>query len=162
MNDWGEGNVGEAREGDGTVMDPAATRAWAKQNRAAWELTPLVEMHEGRAVQVGFRLHLYARVPTEIRPSPERRAAIIATWDRMREITDSLVAVEPPGTEVEIGPYDAEERYRRENGFRPEVRLEARIVHKDDYFEAVDAEDRDRLRPLEQKLRELGLRPGHW
>ena len=63
----------EKREDKKMPIDDAATRVWARENRAAWELAPLVEMHEGRAVQVGFRLHLYARVPTEIPPSAERR-----------------------------------------------------------------------------------------
>jgi len=155
-------NLGSAGGDDGGPVDPAATRTWAKENRAAWELTRLVEMHEGQAVQVGFRLHLYARVPTEIPPSAERRAAVIATWDRLRAIAHSLVALEPTGTDLEVGPYNAMERYRRENGFRPEVSLQARIFHEKDYFESVDAGDRDRLRPLERRLRDLGLRPGHW
>jgi hypothetical protein len=154
--------VDDTREDEGVPVDVATTRAWAKKNRAAWELTPLVDMHEGRAVHVGYRLHLYARVPTEIPPSPERRAAVIATWDRLREIADSLVALEPKGTDIEVGPYNAMERYRRENGFRPEVSLQARIVREKDYFETVDTNARARLRPLERRLRELGLRPGHW
>ena len=143
-------------------IDPAAVRLWAEENRAAWDLTRLVEMHEGKPVQVGYTLSLYARVPTEIPPSPERRAAVIATWDRLREIADSLVAHEPEGTDIEVGPYDAEERFRRENGFQPEVTLEARIVREEDYFQPMDSDDRDRLRPVEQRLRDLGLRPGHW
>jgi hypothetical protein len=118
-------------------------------------------MHQGEPVQVGYALRLYARVPTEIPPSPERRAAIIATWDRLREIADALVA-EEPGTRIEVDPYDAEERFRRENNFRPEVSVRARIVHEEDYFQPVDEDDRRRLRPLEDRLRELGLRPGHW
>jgi hypothetical protein len=143
-------------------IDPDETRQWAKENRAAWDLTRLVEMHEGSPVHVGFTLTLYARVPTEIPPSTERRAAVIATWDRLRDIAQALVAQEPEGTDIEIGPYDAEERFRRENGFRPEVSLEARIVQEEDYFQPMDADDQDRLRPLEQRLRDLGLKPGHW
>ena len=144
------------------AIDQQATRTWAEENRAAWDVGRLVEMHEGKPVQVGHTLTLYARVPSEIPPSLERRAAVIATWDRLREIADALVAQEPAGTDIEVGPYDAEERYRRENGFRPEVSLEARIVREKDYFEPVDDGARDRLRPMEQRLRELGLRPGHW
>ena len=144
------------------AIDPAATRTWAEENRAAWDLGRLVEMHEGKPVQVGYTLTLYARVPIEIPPSPERRAAVTDTWDRLREIADALVALEPVGTDIAVGPYDAEERFRRENGFKPEVSLEARIVHEKDYFQPVDDGARARLRPMEQRLRELGLRPGHW
>ena len=52
------------------AIDLEATRTWAKENRAAWDLGRLVEMHEGKPVQVGYTLTLYARVPTEIPPSP--------------------------------------------------------------------------------------------
>ncbi len=144
------------------AVDPAATRIWAEENRAAWDLGRLVEMHEGAPVQVGYTLDLYARVPTEIPPSPDREAAVIAIWDRLRRIADALVAEEPPGTRMEVDPYDAEERFRAENGFRPEVSLQARIIHEKDYFQPVDEDERERLRPLEERLRDLGLRPGHW
>jgi hypothetical protein len=140
--------------------EPAEIRAWAEKHRASWDITRLVEMHHGTPVQVGFTLNLYAQLPTEIPPSSERRAAAIAIWDQLRSIADLLVEREPKGTEIEINPYDAEERFRRETGFKPEVSLEARIIHEKDYFQPLD--DRDRLRSLEERLRELGLRPGHW
>jgi hypothetical protein len=117
-------------------------------------------MHKSEPVQVGYTLNLYARVPSGIPPSSERRSAAIAIWDKLRSIAEILVDEEPQGTKIEIGPYDAEERFRRETGFKAEVSLQARIVHEKDYFEPMD--DRERLKPLEKKLRERGLRPGHW
>jgi hypothetical protein len=140
--------------------EPAEIRAWVEERRVSWDITRLVEMHEGASVQVGFTLNLYARVPTEIPPSSERRSAAIAIWDRLRSIVDSLAQQQPEGTDIEIGPYDAEELFRRETGFKAEVSLEARIVHEKGHFQPLD--DRDRLRPIEERLRELGLRPGHW
>jgi len=144
------------------TLDPVETRRWAERNRAAWELSPLVEMHKEKPVQVGYTLSLYARVPSEIPPSAERREAVLATWDRLRGIADALVEQEPEGTDIEVEAYDAEERFRRENGFRPEVTLYARIVHEDDYFEPVAAGERKSLRPLEERLKEIGLRRDHW
>ena len=111
---------------------------------------------------MGYTLTLYARVPTEIPPSKERREAVLATWDRLREIADALVAREPEGTDIEVDAYDAEERFRRENGFRPEVTLYARIVREEDFFEPVKAGDREKLRPIEDQLKQLGLKKGHW
>ena len=66
------------------------------------------------------------------------------------------------GTDIEVDAYDAEERFRRENGFRPEVTLYARIVREKDFFEPVEAGDRDKLKPIADQLRELGLKSGHW
>jgi hypothetical protein len=36
------------------------------------------------------------------------------------------------------------------------------FVHEDDYFEPVAAGERKSLRPLEERLKELGLRRDHW
>jgi hypothetical protein len=141
-------------------VDPSGIRAWAEEHRAAWDVTRLVEMHEGKPIQVGFTLTLYARVPTETPPSAERRTAVVGIWDRLRSIMETLAEHEPRGTDIEIDPYDAEELYRRETGFEAEVALQARVVHQKDYFQPMD--DPDRLQPIEERLRGLGLRPGHW
>jgi hypothetical protein len=144
------------------TLDAASTRKWAEENRVAWELSPFVQKRGDELIQVGYTLTLYARVPTEIPPSKERREAVLATWDRLREVADALVAREPEGTDIEVDAYDAEERFRRENGFRPEVTLYARIVREKDYFEPVKVGDREKLKPIEDRLRELGLKRGHW
>jgi hypothetical protein len=73
------------------AIDPAACRAWAREVKAAWEVTPLAEMERGCRVQVGFELTLYARIPTEVPPGEDREAAVVALWDRLREIAESLL-----------------------------------------------------------------------
>lgn len=143
-------------------VDVHDTQAWARSNRAAWELRPLVEMVRGERRQVGFVLNLYARIPVEMRPSPERDRAVLATWDRLREIAVSLAGLGREGEQVEVAPFDAAARLRSENHFEPEVLLESRIVHPARYLDAVAPDEREHLQPLEQRLRELGIRPGHW
>ena len=48
-------------------------------------------MERGSRVQVGFELSLYARIPTEVPPGEERMVAVVALWDRLREIAESLL-----------------------------------------------------------------------
>jgi hypothetical protein len=143
------------------VIDPAETRAWAERHRAAWELAPLEEMHRGQKMQVGFDLQLYARIPAGA-PGPDQDAAVMAIWDRLREIADSLVLEEPAGDRLEVEAFDLARRLRPETNFEAEVLLTARIVHAADYFEPVSADDRKHLQPLEERLRELGLRHRSW
>lgn len=143
-------------------VDMRTTRTWAESNRAAWELVPLVEMVRGERRHVGYLLNLYARIPVEIPPSPERARAVRATWDRLRDIALSLAGLGQEGETVEVAPFDAAGRLRPENQFEPEVLLEARVVHADRYLDEVAADEREHLRPLEERLRELGMRPGHW
>jgi len=143
-------------------VDAQQTRAWARSNRAAWELLPLVEMVRGEKRQVGYVLNLYARIPVEMPPSPERDRAVLATWDRLREIAVSLAGLGREGEQVEVAPFDAAGRLRPENALEPEVLLQARIVHPSRYLEEVSSDERKHLDPLEQRLRGLGMRPGHW
>ncbi len=133
----------------------AETQQWARANKASWELRPLVEMHEGQRVQVGFELELYARLPDL---SSEEESPMEALWNRLREIAESLPAVLAKGARIEVEPFEAADRLRPETGFAPEVMLQARLFHAADYFAPVGEADRQQLKLLEGRLSALGLR----
>jgi len=143
-------------------VDLEATREWATANRAAWEIAPQIETVRGEKRQTGYALTLYARIPIEIPPSEERTRAVLASWDRLCLIAQSLGDRCGEGARVEIDPFDAAGRLRPENRFEPEVCVNARIVHPGHYLDPAGPDERARLVPLEDRLRELGLRPGHW
>lgn len=142
-------------------VDVDETRAWAAENRACWELVPLVERHQGQAVQVGFELSLFARIP-DLHASDERPAAVVALWDRLRDVALSLAPLVGGDARIEVDPFDAAGRLRPETQFAAEVMLQARIFHSSDYFAPASAADREHLRPLERRLGELGLRAKAW
>jgi hypothetical protein len=144
------------------AIDPAECRTWAEQAKAAWEVTPLIEMEKGVQVQVGFELQLYARVPTDIRPSEERESAVEAVWDRLREIAESLLPLAGADARIEVDPFEAAARLRPETQFAPEVLLSARLFHGPDLLVPVREGDRERLKPLEERLHELGLKARSW
>ncbi|HVO11331.1 MAG TPA: hypothetical protein VMX54_11375 [Vicinamibacteria bacterium] len=135
------------------------TQQWARTTRASWELRPLVEMHEGQRVQVGFELELYARLPDL---SSEEESPMEALWQRLCGIAESLPAVLAPGARIEVEPFEAADRLRPETGFAPEVMLQARLFHASDYFAPVGEADRQQVKPLEQRLSALGLRQRSW
>ncbi len=138
-------------------IDPAECRAWTAQVKAAWELTPLIEMEQGAEVQVGFELSLFARVPGEVAAGLERQGAVERTWDRLREIAESLLPLVGADGRLEVDPYDAAARLRPQTQFAPEVLLSARLFHGSDLLAPVKPGDRERLKPLEDRLHELGL-----
>ena len=144
------------------AVETAECRAWARDVKAAWEITPLVEHQKGAAIQVGFELSLYARIRTEIPPGPERQAAAEGLWERLREIAESLVPLAGADGRVELDPFEAAERLRPETQFAPEMLLTARLFHGSDFLVAVKDGDRERLKPLEDRLHELGLKPRSW
>lgn len=144
------------------AIDPAECRAWAAQAKAAWEVTPLIALERGTQVQVGFELSLFARVPTEIPPGPERQAAVERLWDRLREVAESLLPLAGADGRIEVDPFEAAARLRPETQFAPEVLLSARLFHGPDLLVPVQAGDRERLKPLEDRLHDLGLKARSW
>jgi hypothetical protein len=144
------------------TIDLAGTRAWAEANKAAWEIAPLVVLEQGQPVTIGFELQLFARVPVGLPPSAERERAVIAVWDRLNEIAGSLGPLLGADGRIEVEPWDAASRLRPETEYAPEVLLVARLYHAKNTLSPATAADRERVRPLEQHLTELGLRQRSW
>ncbi len=142
------------------ALEMTAVQGWAREHKAAWEVTPLVEMHKGERIQVGFELELYARVPAGVEPTDE--VALEELWDRLREIAESLLPLAGERGRIEIDPFEAAVRRRPEAELAPEVLLQARLFHAADYFTAVAEADRQRIRPIEERLSALGLRARSW
>ena len=144
------------------VIDPAECSRWAQQVKAAWEVTPLIEMERGAQVRVGFELSLFARVPLDVPEGPEREAAVLALWDRMGELAESLLPLAGADGRLDVDPFEAAARLRPETQFAPEIMLKARLFHGSSLLEPSQPGDRERLRPLEARLHELGLKPRSW
>jgi hypothetical protein len=140
----------------------ADTAAWAREHRACYELQPLVERHGGSKIQVGFTLTLYAALPMEKGPGPERREAGRQIWEKLREVVESLAPPADSRARAEIEPPRTAAFLRPENQMQPEIGLTARVFHGDDYFAPVTGEERNKLAGAEQKLASLGLKRGHW
>jgi hypothetical protein len=143
-------------------VDLAECRAWAEQVKAAWEVAPLFQMERGAPVQVGFELTLYARLPLDAAQGRDRQAVVEDLWDRLREIAESLLPLAGPDARIEADPFEAAARLRPETQFVPEVLFSARLFHGPDLLAPVRQGDRERLKPLEERLQALGLKAGSW
>jgi len=132
--------------------------AWAQAHEACFEVAPLVEMVRGRKVQVGFTVGLYARLPLETGPGPDRKAAAAEIWGRLREIAQSLAPREGSRARVEIEGQRAAAYFEPEGRMLPEVALNARVSHGDDYFAEVTVDEEARLRAVTGRLTEMGLK----
>ena len=132
--------------------------AWARTHEASFEVAPLVEMVKGRQVQVGFTLGLYARLPLETGPGPERQAAAAEIWERLRDIAQSLAPKEGRRAGVEVEGHRAAAVFQPEGQMLPEVALNARVFHDHDYFKEVTVDEEARLRDVIRRLTDLGLK----
>lgn len=135
---------------------------WARTNAACFEVAPLHELLEGRKVQVGFTVSLYAGLPLEEGPGEERQAAMAKIWEGLREVLESFVPKEGSRARVEIEAPRTAAFFRPENEMKPEIALNARVFHGDDYFAEVTADERDKISQVAKRLTDMGLKQGHW
>ena len=132
--------------------------AWAAAHGASFEVAPLVEMVKGRPVQVGFTISLYARLPLEGKPGPERVATAAEIWESLREIAQLLAPRVGPRARVDVEAQRPAAFFAPEGGMLPEVAFTARVFHGDDYFAEVTVSEEQKLRAVTGQLAEMGLK----
>jgi hypothetical protein len=72
------------------------------------------------------------------------------------------VALAGADARLEVDPYEAAARLRPETQFAPEILLSARLFHGSDLLAPMKPGERERLKPLEDRLHELGLKARSW
>lgn len=135
---------------------------WARAHRACWEVQPLVELHEGRRIQVGFEFNVFAQFPSTATDPDMRQQAFPLVRAKLEELARRAFPAEGTVARFETQPIETAVRLRPETEFAPEVQLTVRLFHKQEYFQAVAGEDRKRLAPLEAGLKALGLKAKAW
>jgi len=105
---------------------------WARAHGAYFEVEPLLDVVQGRPVQVGFTINLYARLPREGPPS-ERWVQAAQTRARLRQIFRLLgpqgsLEIQPPRTAVSLAL----------GAHVPEVAVSARVFLGADHFAAAN------------------------
>jgi hypothetical protein len=135
--------------------------AWAKENKVAFEATPLVELRGRERMQVGFALTLYGGLPPD-EPAGTRREASRRLKEEMREFLEEATTPGEAVARTEWAPSEMEIVMRPENELRPEVGVTLRIFHADEYLKSVTTGEREGLARFEKRLVEKGLRQGHW
>jgi hypothetical protein len=135
---------------------------WAREHRAAFEATPLVELRGSEKLQIGFTLSLYAEFPMEVPAGPQREDARRRILQELRAFVEENLSPDPSVARTELEPPRPAVVLRPENELRPEVVLTLRIFHSDQYLKPVTSGDREGMARVERRLVEKGLKPGHW
>lgn len=141
--------------------DVDGLRAWIREHRVCWELSPRVEFHQHQRVQVGFDLTLLARHPEALGDGPGCEVCR-RHYETLREIALSVVPKAAGPTSCEVDPFDASVHLRPETRWTPEIELNMAILHRDGTFSGVDEDERRCAAAIEEELRRLGARPRIW
>jgi hypothetical protein len=132
--------------------------SWIAVHRPLFEMWRLEQLVDGRRAQIGYRLELTALCPR----SGCRGAccADVEIWERLAEVARTVAPDDHAELELEIEPYDASHRCGPDTSWAPAVRLTAQVVHREHYFEEVDADDRRILGDVEERLAALRILQG--
>ena len=137
--------------------------AWARTHRARFELEPLVELIEGKQIQVGLTVFLYARFPSGEKDSAARRARAGEIQVGLRDIVQKLKPGGDSAARMEIQPPRQAAVLSPQGGMEPEIVVEARFFHAGDYTKEVTREEKDKLLSgIRHALTAAGLREGQW
>jgi hypothetical protein len=138
-------------------------RAWTRTHQVCYEVRPLMQMHGAAVVQVGVEFELAARLPRAAEEGREaRRRATRAAVIALNALAGRVFPDKGEIARFEVAPFHAVAQLRPETGFQPEVRTSVKIYRRQDSSRSVAAEDRQRLGPFEQRLKELGAEAGSW
>jgi hypothetical protein len=129
--------------------------AWIAENHCSYDIAPIVELQEGNRTEVGFELNLHAQLPWKGESTPALRAKADEIREKLTELVHALVPKDSEKARFEIVPYQAAVRFARGGGL-PEMTRTVRIFHRD--FRNVEAEDRAKFGPFEERLRSLGFK----
>jgi hypothetical protein len=135
---------------------------WARRNRVAFEISPLLEGRGNDRVQVGVGLTLYGALPMDKPAGPERHEAGVALMQELKGFIQEVVSPDPSVARTEWEPPRMAAVLRPENELKPEVSLTLRIFHADAYLKPVTNDEREHLSAATKRLTDKGLKQGRW
>ena len=134
---------------------------WIREHRICWELSPLVEMADGRRLPVGYELRLFARHTAGVKADPGCHECA-SLYEKQKAVALSVLPREARPTTYEFEPFDASWHLRPETTWTPEVQLVLRIVHRGGYLQPIDPCESTCAKEIAAKLRELGAQEKVW
>ena len=131
--------------------------AWAKEHGANYEVEPLIELVQGKQVQVGFAVNLYARLPIDERPRQERWLDEALIRGKLHAVLQSL-APPPGGRGRLVIQADRPVAFIAVSaGMVPEISATAHVFHGDDYLVAVTEGEKTKVYDAVKRLSQMGI-----
>ena len=139
------------------MVNEDTLRDWINEHSVCWDSSPMVEMYEGKRAQVGFELNLFGRISASEGFSEGR-----ALYRKLREIALFALPNEVRPSRYEVDPYHAALYFRPENGLTPEIQLTIRVLHRERYFDPIDACETKCANEITARLCTLGAQKSVW
>jgi len=130
--------------------------------RVVYEVVPEFLMIDGERRKVGYNLDLCGTLQyTEEHMHPGCTHCVRA-YRALREVAARVLPTEKRASRYEIEPFEPAWRFPPVRGFRKEILLEVKILHRHGFDRPVDACQDRCLHEMTEALRALGVQEGRW
>ncbi len=145
------------------AIEPTAwLQELVRRHQVCWEVWPEETMVDGRRRQIGFELELSGTHPPEVNNASPGCDHCRNVFSALLDVAEYILPSRSDRpSEYIIGGYEPSVRYSPKRGFRPDVSLTIKIVHRQGFGPVDDCEQRC-LKVMEDRLRTLGACPGVW
>lgn len=144
------------------MVNEETLRGWIQEHNVCWECSPMVERYEGKRAQVGFELNLFGRQPSRGVLASEESSEGHVLYQKLKEIALFALPKDERPSRYEIDGYREAIYFRPESGSIPEHQLTVRVLHREAYFDPIDACETKCASEIQDRLRALGARPNAW
>lgn len=138
---------------------PETLRELIARHSARFEVHPHREFSGEHVVRVGFDLHLYGLLDDSLDVAPGC-AECLEVYEALREVSDWILPPDHRPSRYDIEPFDRALHVVQGDEARDEIRLVLRILHRDHFFQPIDACEERCLGEMTKKLKLLGAREG--
>jgi hypothetical protein len=136
-------------------------KKWIVLHKVCWELLPHQTVVDGKIIQLGFELHLYAQHFQGVRANPGCEECY-ELYKKLPEIALQVLPVENCPTRYEITPFNSSFHMRPKNNLKTEVQLMLLIIHRTNYMNPVDDCEVKCSAEIQKKLKEIGVQMKIW
>src|SRR5262245_60596481 len=130
------------------------TSDWVRQHKCKYDIQPVVEIEGNGPTHVGFEPNLHAELPVGDTLGPETGNTLDEIRDKLGEILESLIPKDSKA-HIERVPFRRAVRFPKGAAGNPFVTRTVRVFLPE--YAAVKPDDREKLRPTEDRLTEMGF-----
>lgn len=134
---------------------------WMQKHKVCFESSPLYSIRNAMKEQIGFQLNVFAQHNGNSKVDPGSSESYKLYHQLGRIVRDAMPAQEN-GVCCRFEGFDFSFHLRAATSWKEEVQFVALLVHSENYFHPSDNFQTQCLAEIEQRLANMGAKPGAW
>ena len=133
-----------------------------RRYHVCWETWPELLLADNRQRQVGFELELSGTLNAGQHPIWPEESECQRIFEALNAVAEFILPPEGRPSMYEITPYEHALHYSAARGYRPDVTLSVKILHRHGFDQPVDDCEVRCLGEMKERLKQLGACERKW